>query len=172
MDDPYSDAVLYRPDHVPAADGGDHLAAFRQLRHRQPDTGTDFLGPLAVGARHERDPRRRQRYPAAVPGAAVAVELNQDRGDHGDRHRDPLHHLRLRLCPYAFSRQEHAAEKHADFPDVPGGAVAGGVVRLVRSSGPIHSVYRFEHPRRGHFRLYGRHRAARLDHQGLFRNHR
>ena len=39
VDHPYFHAVLYRPDHVPAADGDRHLAALRQLRHRQPDTG-------------------------------------------------------------------------------------------------------------------------------------
>lgn len=88
---------------------------------------------LAAGARLQRHPRRRQRDAAAVPGAAVAVELHQDRGDHRHRHRDAIHHLRLRLRPHAFSWQEHAAEKHADLPDVPGGAVAGGAVRPVRS---------------------------------------
>ncbi|MNE72431.1 hypothetical protein D3C80_1683730 [compost metagenome] len=104
MDDSHFDAVLYCPDHVPVADGGDDFTALRQLCHRQSDTGADFVGSLAFGARHERDARRWQRHPAAIPGAAVVVEFDQDRGDHRYRHRHPVHDLRLCLCPHALSR--------------------------------------------------------------------
>ncbi len=43
----------------------------------------------------------------------------------------PLHHLRLRFCPYALPGESDPAERDADFPDVPGGAVAGGSVCVV-----------------------------------------
>ena len=39
--------------------------------------------------------------------------------------------LGLRLCPYAFPGQSNPAERDADFPDVPGGAVSGRVVCFV-----------------------------------------
>ena len=43
----------------------------------------------------------------------------------------PVPVLRLRLRPYAISGQGRAAERDADFPDVPGGAVAGGALCAV-----------------------------------------
>ena len=61
----------------------------------------------------------------------LAVELGEGSNHHRDRHRDALHHLCLCLRPHAFPGQSNAAERHADFPDVPGGAVAGGAVRPV-----------------------------------------
>ena len=42
-----------------------------------------------------------------------------------------LHHLRLRFRPYALSRQSDAAERNADFPDVPGSTFTGRVVCVV-----------------------------------------
>ncbi len=42
-----------------------------------------------------------------------------------------LYHLRLRFRPYALSRQSDAAERNADFPDVPGSTFTGRVVCVV-----------------------------------------
>ena len=58
----------------------------------------------------------------------IAISLRED---YRDRYRRPLHHLRLRFCPYALPGESDPAERDADFPDVPGGAVAGCPVRVV-----------------------------------------
>lgn len=47
------------------------------------------------------------------------MELGKGRRDFRDWHCGALHHLRLRFRPYALSRQSDAAERNADFPDVP-----------------------------------------------------
>ena len=62
---------------------------------------------------------------------AVAVELGKGRRDFRDWHCGALHHLRLRFRPYALSRQSDAAERNADFPDVPGSTFTGRVVCVV-----------------------------------------
>ncbi len=89
------------------------------------------LGALEARAGLQRGTRGWPRHAAAVPGAAVAVELGEGGNHHSHRHRDALHHLCLRLRPYAFSGQSDPAERDADFPDVPGRTVAGGVICLV-----------------------------------------
>jgi ABC-type maltose transport system permease subunit len=66
-----------------------------------------------------------------IPGTAVAVELGKGRRDFRDWHCGALHHLRLRFRPYALSRQSDAAERNADFPDVPGSTFTGRVVCVV-----------------------------------------
>ncbi len=62
---------------------------------------------------------------------AVAMELGKGRRDFRDWHCGALHHLRLRFRPYALSRQSDAAERNADFPDVPGSTFTGRVVCVV-----------------------------------------
>ena len=64
-------------------------------------------------------------------GTAMAVELGKGRRDFRDWHCGALHHLRLRFRPYALSRQSDAAERNADFPDVPGSTFTGRVVCVV-----------------------------------------
>ena len=59
------------------------------------------------------------------------VELGKGRRDFRDWHCGALHHLRLRFRPYALSRQSDAAERNADFPDVPGSTFTGRVVCVV-----------------------------------------
>jgi ABC-type maltose transport system permease subunit len=61
---------------------------------------------------------------AALPGAAVAVELDQGGDRFGGPHRRHLHHRRLRLRAPALSLQGRLAQQHAAAADVPGGAGA------------------------------------------------
>lgn len=39
-----------------------------------------------------------------LPGSVMAVELGENRRDHRNGHRGAIHHLCLRLCPYALPR--------------------------------------------------------------------
>ena len=57
--------------------------------------------------------------------------ITPPRRDFRDWHCSALHHLRLRFRPYALSRQSDAAERNADFPDVPGSTFTGRVVCVV-----------------------------------------
>ncbi len=83
---------------------------------------------LALGFSVEHADGRVTRH---LPGSAVVVELGESGRDHRHRYRGAVHDLRLCLRPYALPGQSDPAERDVDFPDVPGGAVAGGVIRLV-----------------------------------------
>lgn len=69
--------------------------------------------------------------PPPFPVLLWLWKLGKGRRDFRDWHCGALHHLCLRFRPYALSRQSDAAERNADFPDVPGSTFTGRVVCVV-----------------------------------------
>ncbi|KAI1698956.1 maltose transport system permease protein malF p2 domain-containing protein [Ditylenchus destructor] len=138
-------AVGLLGDHaVPAAGGGVDLAAAGQLRHRQPDPVDHQPGALAACAGHPLPGGGRLAGAAALPGADLAVELDQGGDDLGAADRRVLDDGGLRLRAAAFPLQGRDPERHAAAADVPAGAGAGGDLRDLRDHRDLRALGYFE----------------------------
>ena len=97
------------------------------LRPGNFSTGSLIPNPISfehwsLALRHSLHRRRRHGDAAALPGAAVAVQLDQDRLDRLGRHPDPLDDGGLCVLAPALPRPECHSRHAADRPDVPGRA--------------------------------------------------